>query len=46
MHAEQDEKLGFLLAWVANYYNRDDDMSLVRHRAIFDAYDGPKRETR
>jgi len=44
--AEQDEKLGFLLAWVANYYNRDDDMSLVRHREIFDAYDGPKRETR
>jgi len=44
--AEQDEKLAFLLAWVSDYYKRDDDMSLARHRAIFDGYDGPKRETR
>ena len=42
--AEQDSKLEFLLDWVADYYRRDGDMSLVRHRAIFDAYQGPKRE--
>jgi adenylate kinase family enzyme len=41
--AEQDAKLEFLLAWVSDYYKRDDDMSLVRHRALFDAYQGPKR---
>lgn len=42
--AEQDSKLEFLLTWVSAYYARDDDMSLARHRAIFDAYTGPKRE--
>lgn len=42
--ADQDSKLEFLLAWVSDYYRRDDDMSLARHRAIFDAYAGPKRE--
>jgi adenylate kinase family enzyme len=42
--AEQDEKLAFLLAWVSDYYRRTSDASLARHRAIFDAYDGPKRE--
>ena len=42
--AVQDSKLDFLLNWVSAYYTRDDDMSLARHRAIFDAYAGPKRE--
>ncbi|MBY0509296.1 MAG: AAA family ATPase [Rhodospirillaceae bacterium] len=42
--AEQDSKLKFLLNWVSDYYTRDGDMSLARHRAIFDAYSGPKRE--
>jgi adenylate kinase family enzyme len=42
--AEQDSKLEFLLTWVSDYYTRNDDMSLARHRAIFDAYTGPKRE--
>ena len=42
--AEQDSKLEFLLTWVSAYYTRDDDMSLARHRAIFDTYTGPKRE--
>ncbi len=42
--AEQDTKLAFLLRWVSDYYHREDDMSLRYHRAIFDAYDGPKRE--
>ena len=41
--AEQDAKLEFLLGWVAGYYTRDDDMSHAAHRALYDAYDGPKR---
>ncbi len=41
---EQDSKLEFLLQWVSDYYSRDGDMSLRAHRAVFDAYDGPKRE--
>ncbi len=41
---EQDSKLEFLLRWVSDYYTRDGDMSLRGHRAVFDAYDGPKRE--
>jgi adenylate kinase family enzyme len=39
----QDAFLEPLLAWVSAYYTRDDDLSLARHRALFDAYDGPKR---
>lgn len=42
--AEQDSKLEFLLKWVSDYYTRDGDMSLAAHRALFDAYKGPKRE--
>lgn len=42
--AEQDSKLEFLLQWASDYYTRDGDMSLARHRAIYDAYTGPKRE--
>jgi len=41
--AAQDTNLDFLLNWVRDYYRRDDDCSYRRHRAIFDAYDGPKR---
>ncbi len=44
--AEQDEKLDFLLKWVSDYYTREGTMSLKGHRAVFDAYSGPKRETR
>lgn len=40
----QDDGLAFLLTWVSAYYRRDDDCSYRRHRAIFDAYSGPKRE--
>jgi len=40
----QDEKLECLLAWVRAYYTRDDDYSLVSHRALFDAYAGPKQK--
>ena len=42
--AEQDERLAFLLDWVRAYYTRDGDMSLAGHRALFEAYAGPKRE--
>ncbi len=42
--ADQDAALPYLLEWVAGYYRRDDEFSLARHRALFDAYDGPKRE--
>jgi len=42
--ADQDKLLGPLLAWIAGYYQRDGAMSLQAHRALFDAYDGPKRE--
>lgn len=40
---EQDSKLAFLLDWVADYYVRDGDMSQRAHRALFEAYAGPKR---
>ena len=42
--AELDAALPYLLEWVGGYYRRDDEFSLARHRALFDAYDGPKRE--
>ena len=42
--AEQDAKLPFLLEWVEEYYRRDGSMSLQAHRALFDSYEGPKRE--
>jgi adenylate kinase family enzyme len=41
---EQNAKLPFLLQWVEDYYRRDGSMSLKGHRALFDGYDGPKRE--
>jgi adenylate kinase family enzyme len=41
---EQDERLDVLLAWVSAYYTRDGDMSLAAHRALFEAFDGPKVE--
>ena len=40
----QDAKLELLLHWVADYYRRDDATSYAHHRALFDAYTGPKRE--
>jgi hypothetical protein len=39
---EQDERLAFLLDWVRAYYTRGGDMSLAGHRALFEAYAGPK----
>jgi adenylate kinase family enzyme len=39
---EQDARLEFLLVWVADYYEREGDMSHSSHDALFDAYHGPK----
>ena len=33
-----------LIDWVRGYYTRDDELSLVRHRALFDGYAGDKVE--
>jgi adenylate kinase family enzyme len=41
--AEQDEKLAFLLSWVADYYRRDGEMSYQGHQALFQSYAGPKQ---
>ena len=41
---EQDERLAFLLGWVADYYSRDGVMSLRGHQAAIDRYSGPKFE--
>ena len=40
----QDAMLDNLQAWVAGYYEREDDWSYRRHRQIFDSHAGPKRE--
>jgi hypothetical protein len=42
--AEQDAMLAQLQKWVAEYYDRDDAWPCDAHRAIFDAFPGPKRE--
>lgn len=41
---EQDSRLEFLLDWVRDYAERDDEYSLASHRALFDRFRGPKRE--
>ncbi len=41
---EQDSRAEALLSWVSEYYTRDGEMSFARHRELFIAYDGPKRE--
>ncbi len=40
----QDVNLPMLLNWVRAYSTRDDEFSLARHRAIFDAFTGARRE--
>jgi len=40
---EQDDHLEHLLGWVRSYYDLEGSMSLAGHRAVFDAYTGPKR---
>jgi adenylate kinase family enzyme len=41
---EQNASLQHLVDWVRQYEMRDDEYGLRRHRAIFDRFDGPKRE--
>lgn len=43
---EQDRLLDMLVAWVREYETRDDEYGLARHRAVFDAFTGRKREYR
>jgi adenylate kinase family enzyme len=42
--AAQAEMLPHLLAWVTDYYSREDAWSLAYHRKIFDNFVGAKRE--
>src|SRR5690349_9132654 len=42
--AAQDEMLPNLLAWVTDYYSREDAWLLAFHREIFDNFTGAKRE--
>lgn len=42
----QDANLEMLLAWVAEYPNRQDALSLGAHRRLFDGFAGPKVEHR
>ncbi len=44
--AEQQEMLETLVDWVRAYETRDDECGLARHREIFDAFGGRKREYR
>lgn len=41
---EQARNLPDLLAWVRSYETRTDEYGLARHRALFDAFTGTKRE--
>lgn len=41
---EQDRTLAFLLDWVRRYDTRDDEYGLAAHRAVFEAFEGTKRE--
>lgn len=40
----QDSNLAMLIDWVRGYDTRDGPMSLAAHRALYDAFAGPKRE--
>ncbi len=40
----QHAYLESLVAWVRDYERRDDEFGLRRHRALFDAFTGPKQE--
>jgi SAM-dependent methyltransferase/adenylate kinase family enzyme len=42
----QDANLPMLLEWVRHYPTRDDPCSLNAHRALYEAFGGPKREIR
>ena len=40
----QDKNLENLIEWVRSYETRDDDYSLKRHRALYEAFSGEKYE--
>jgi adenylate kinase family enzyme len=40
----QDANLEMLIDWIRSYTTRTDTFSLASHRALFDAFAGPKRE--
>ena len=42
--AQQDENLENLIDWVRAYETRQDEFGLARHRSIYDAFRGQKRE--
>jgi len=42
--AEQDANLEFLVNWVRGYETREGPLSLQAHRALFDAFQGDKKE--
>lgn len=42
---EQEANLPMLLEWVRGYETRGDECSLAAHRALFEAYGGPKIES-
>lgn len=42
--ADQQEKLEYLLQWVKEYYERDDEMSLKEHLKFFEEFGGMKLE--
>ena len=42
--AEQDENLDNLIEWVSAYEARSDEYGLGRHRAIYESFNGKKRE--
>jgi len=44
--AEQNANLENLIQWVREYETRDDEYGLKRHRRVFDAFLGAKREYR
>ncbi|KMM16289.1 AAA family ATPase [Synechococcus sp. GFB01] len=43
---EQDANLANLIEWVRSYEERTDEYGLARHRALYDAFPGRKREFR
>lgn len=44
LREEQDARLEALLDWVRGYGQRDGELSLAGHRAVFDRYDGRRVE--
>ncbi|HEY2512781.1 MAG TPA: hypothetical protein VGI39_18070, partial [Polyangiaceae bacterium] len=43
---KQDAMLEFLVGWVRQYETRGDEYGLASHRAVFEAFEGTKREYR